>query len=195
MTKKPILLTDLDDTLFPFAQTWSDWQDKTTGQPIDEALYWYYDIDAYLYNFLELQEKFISELHLLEPKPVPEAHETLITLSEHYNIVALTARNHDEWGTHTEEWVKAHTPYIQDIHYTRMQKGQPSVPKFKMAKKLKATALIDDTKHWIETLPSSIKGYVVKRPMPFASDSGAVTWDFILEDLLKQEKIQKKTNS
>lgn len=183
--KKPIILTDLDDTLFPFAGTWAEWHYTTTGEPIDEAMYWYYDVDAYLHNFLEKQKTFIDELHLFKPLPVEKASETLMKLSEDFQVIALTARNHDEWSNHTEEWVKLHAPYISDIHYTRKLKGEKSVPKALIADKLKAKALIDDTSHWINSLPSHIKGYVIQRPKPFPSDEGAVSWDFVYEDLSK----------
>jgi 5'(3')-deoxyribonucleotidase len=185
MKQKPILLTDLDDTLFPFADTWAQWQYTSTGNPIDEAMYWVYDVDAYLHNFLELQPSFINEVHLFEPLPVEQAHAALMELSHHYEVRALTARNHDEWSEHTESWVRTHAPYITEIHYTRMTKGGEVIPKATLAKKMKAHALIDDTKFWIEGLPSSVKGYIAKRPRPFPSDEGAVEWDFIKADLLK----------
>lgn len=183
---KPILLTDLDDTLFPFADTWAQWHYTSTGNPIDEAMYWYYDVDAFLYNFLELQPHFINEVHLFEPQPVPQAHATLEKLSSDYQIIALTARNKDEWNQHTTSWVQQHTPYIQDIIYTRINKGEASIPKATVAHKLQAIALIDDHKHWIQSLPQHIKGYIVERPKPFPSDEGAVSWQYIYEDLTKK---------
>lgn len=185
MKQKPILLTDLDDTLFPFADTWAQWQYTSTGNPIDEAMYWVYDVDAYLHNFLELQPAFISEVHLFNPLPVEDAHTTLIELSHHYEIRALTARNHDEWGEHTEAWVSKHAPYISDVYYTRREKGGSVEQKATVAERLKAHALIDDSSYWINGLPSHIKGYIAKRPRPFPSDEGAVDWAFIKQDLLK----------
>jgi hypothetical protein len=181
--KKPILLTDLDDTLFPFAKTWAEWQEKTLGMPIDEAMYWYYDVDAYLHNFLNLQEAFIGNLDKLDPKPVKEAHNKLELLSDDFQIIALTARNSDEWDTHTQEWVSKHAPFIQNVIYARRNKGDAATPKSKIAEKLKAVALIDDSKHWVQSLPAHIKGYLVERPKPFPSDAGAVSWDFIYNDL------------
>lgn len=182
---KKIILIDLDETVFSFAASWDKWMQHTTGQTIDEALYWYYDIDTYIPNFLDKQEEFIKHLPLIKPKPVPEAMDALIVLSEHYHIQALTARNADEWASETNYWVSKHLPFVTDVHFTREGGGKPPVPKGVMADQLKAHALIDDTKHWIDTLPEHIEGYVVERPDGFASDEGAMSWEEIKNSLLK----------
>ena len=182
--KKKIILIDLDETVFSFAASWDKWMQHTTGQSIDEALYWYYDIDAYIPDFLEKQEEFIKHLPVIKPKPVPEAMDALIVLSEHYHIKALTARNADEWGQETLFWTSKHLPFVTEVHFTREGGGKPPVAKGIIADQLNAFALIDDTKHWIDTLPSHIKGYVVKRPDGLASDDGAQSWPQIQADLM-----------
>ena len=181
---KPILI-DLDETVFSFAASWDKWQQHTTGQPIDEALYWYYDIDTYIPNFLDKQEAFIKHLPVIKPKPIPEAMEALNVLSEHFQIQALTARNADEWLNETMFWTEKHLPFVADVHFTREGGGKPPVPKGVMADKLNAFALIDDAKMWIDTLPQHIKGYIVERPDGFASDEGAMSWTAITEDIMK----------
>lgn len=183
MNKK--ILIDLDETVFAFAHSWSIWMEETTGQQIDEALYWYYDIEMYIPDFLTEQEKFISHLKHIKPKPIPDALEALTILSQHYHIEALTARNKDQWSKETEFWVTKHLPFVNDIHYTRDKIGVPARIKGDVAHELKAHALIDDTKHWIETLPAHIKGYLVRRPHNFASDAGALTWEQIKTHLLE----------
>lgn len=187
MTKKrkPILI-DLDETVFSFAASWDKWMQHTTGQTIDEALYWYYDIDAYIPDFLEKQEEFIKHLPVIKPKPVPQAMDALNVLSQHFPIKALTARNKDEWAKETEFWTEKHLPFVTEIHYTRHSGGSPATPKGVMAEELKAFALIDDTKHWIDSLPPHIHGYVVKRPDGLASDHGAQSWQEITHDILKK---------
>lgn len=182
--RKPLLI-DLDETVFSFAASWDLWLQHTRKSNIDEALYWYYDIDAYIPNFLEEQEEFIKDLKRIKPKPVPEAMDALPVLAEHYHIVALTARNKDHWETETEFWVGKHLPFVESIYYTREVKGQEATPKHVIASELNAFALIDDTAFWVETLPAHIRGYVVKRPDGLASDDGAMSWTDIKEDLLK----------
>lgn len=188
MSKKKPVLIDLDETVFSFAASWDKWQQHTTGQPIDEALYWHYDIDLYIPNFLDKQEAFIKDLKHIKPKPVPEAMEHLPRIAEKYPIMALTARNADHWEKETEFWVAKHLPFVSEVHYTRKVRGGRVTPKHTVAKNLDAHALIDDTAHWVKTLPPEIKGYVVKRPDGLASDEGAMGWDEIAEDLLKPVK-------
>lgn len=182
---KKTILIDLDETVFSFAASWNRWLQNTTGQTIDEALYWHYDIDAYIPNFLEKQEEFIKHLPVIKPKPVPEAYNALIIISDHYHIQALTARNADEWKEETEFWTSKHLPFVSDIHYTRKAGGKPATSKGIIADRLNAHALIDDTKHWIDSLPPHIKGYVVKRPDGLASDEGAMHWHEIQADLIR----------
>lgn len=192
MTKKKTVLIDLDETVFSFAASWDKWLQHHKNETIDEALYWYYDIDAYIPNFLEEQEEFIKDLKRIKPKPVPEAMEHLPIIAEHYRISALTARNADHWKVETEFWVEKHLPFVEEIHYTRNTKGQPAIPKHTFAEELKAFALIDDTSYWVETLPPHIKGYIVRRPDGLASDRGAITWKEIAEDLLKHAKTESR---
>lgn len=185
MVNRKIILIDLDETVFSFAASWDKWVLHTTGQNIDEALYWHYDIDTYIPNFLDKQEEFIKHLPKIKPQPVPEAMESLDVLHKHFDIQALTARNEDEWGAESRFWISKHLPFVTGIHFTREAGGKPPIPKSVKAVELGAHALIDDTKHWIDTLPAHIKGYVVKRPDGLASDAGAVSWKYIEEDLLK----------
>lgn len=182
---KPILI-DLDETVFSFAASWDKWMQHTTGQSIDEALYWYYDIDAYIPNFLDKQEEFIKHLPVIKPKPIPEAMDSLLVLSEHFHIKALTARNADEWREETMFWTQKHLPFVTEVHFTREGGGKPPIPKGVMADQLNAFALIDDAKMWIDTLPPHIHGYIVERPDGLASDSGAMSWVEITEDILQK---------
>lgn len=182
---KPVLI-DLDETVVGFVTTWNQWLKETKGEEIDEALYWHYDIDAYLYNFIDLQKSFLEDYHRLNPQPIPEALSSLQQIQEKHHVIALTARNKDEWANVTESWIGTHLPFVKDIHYTRSNGGAPSTPKGVIADKLNAYALIDDTSHWLETLPKHINGYLVKRPKPLASDLGAQTWDKITKDILKR---------
>lgn len=184
-SRKPILI-DLDETVFSFAASWDQWMQHTTGQSIDEALYWYYDIDAYIPDFLGKQEAFIKHLPIIKPKPVPAAMEALTVLAEHFHIQALTARNEDEWQEETLFWTQKHLPFVTDVHFTRKGGGKPPIPKGIMAEKLNAFALIDDAKMWIDTLPKHILGYIVKRPDGLASDDGAISWEEIKIDILNR---------
>lgn len=183
MIDNNIVLIDLDETVYPFLHTWNMWIQENEGQTVDEAFYWYYDLDMYMPGFLEKQADFIEASKLLNPKPIQEASASLDIISKHYNIVAVTARNENEWKDVTETWVVEHLPFVTDIYFTRREHGEVATPKHVFAEKLNAHALIDDTAFWVETLPAHVRGYVVKRPNGFASDAGAVTWEHITSDL------------
>jgi hypothetical protein len=183
--KKPVLV-DLDEVLYPFVHTWDLWLQHTKNQTVDwEALVWYYDLDLYLPKYVDLQPDFVkAHVDLLNPQPIPGSIEALSLIASSHPIIACTARNSQDWSGTTEKWLATHAPFISDVVYIRNGRGHDPIPKGEIAKKLKAHAHIDDTKHWIDTLPPSIKGYVLKRPAPLASDEGAKTWDQIVSDIL-----------
>lgn len=186
MSKKKPVLVDLDEVLYPFIHTWDEWLSHTKNESVDwEALVWYYDLDLYLPRYIEKQPEFVKahSLEIIDPKPIPGSIEALSKIASEYPIMACTARNAEDWTEATEKWLGEHAPFISDIIYIRNGRGHEPVSKGEIARKLNAKAHIDDTKHWIDSLPSHIKGYVLKRPAPLASDAGAITWDAVVLDL------------
>jgi hypothetical protein len=184
---KPKLLIDIDETVYPFLHTWDEWLRSKQELGVDwESFAWWYDLDLYLEGHLEKQEEFIAAHAFLRPQPIPEAEKSLLTLKEHFTISALTARNKADWQGETESWINQHLPFVEDIFYNRAKRGSSAVPKGRVAEKLNAKALVDDTSYWIQTLPSQIDGYIVKRPTPLASDAGAIHWNEIESLLLKK---------
>lgn len=184
MKRKPILI-DLDETVYPFLHTWNRWLEQK-GQTVDEAFYWFYDLDLYLVDMLQKQPDFIEATRELRPEPLPEAMQALTRIAEHYPITAVTARNANEWQDITEDWVGEHLPFVTDIYFTRDGKQPEPTPKGIIAEKLNAYALIDDTAAWIQTLPENVRGYIVERPHGYASDYGAVSWERITLDILRK---------
>ncbi len=186
MSKIKPVLVDLDEVLYPFVHTWDLWMQHTKNQNVDwEALVWYYDLDLYLPKYVDLQPDFVkAHTNLLNPVPIPGSIESLAIIANAHPIIACTARNSEDWKETTENWLSSHAPFIQDIIYIRDGRGKEPIPKGEIARKLRAHAHIDDTKFWIDTLPKNVKGYVLKRPLPLASDPGAQTWDEIIEDIL-----------
>lgn len=188
MHRKPILI-DLDEVVYPFIHTWDKWLKDEKGLGVDwDAFVWHYDLDLYLSNHVEKQPEFVSAAPGLDPQPIQEAVHALQLLSEDYPIMALTARNSEDWHGATHDWIGRHLPFVKDIHFARHGRGEAATPKGVIADQLKAKALIDDTAFWIETLPSHIDGFVLKRPAPLASDEGAVSWDYILNQLAAERK-------
>jgi hypothetical protein len=189
MNKKRPVLVDLDEVLYPFVHTWDQWLKETKKASVDwEALAWHYDLDLYLAKHVDLQPDFVEahKILLLDPKPIPGSIEALSLIAQKHPVIACTARNAEDWRGETETWLSKHAPYISDVIHIREGRGDKPIPKSDIAKKLNAYAHIDDTKHWIDTMPKSVKGYVVKRPSPLASDEGAITWDAILLDIFKR---------
>ncbi len=186
MSKKKPVLVDLDEVLYPFIHTWDEWLFRTQNQNVDwEALVWHYDLDLYLPKYVEKQPDFVkAHLSIVDPKPIPGSIESLSLIAQQYPIMACTARNAIDWRNATEKWLGEHAPFISDVIYIRDGRGHDPISKGEIADKLKAKAHIDDTKFWVDSLPSHVKGYVLKRPSPLASDPGAVSWEEIVEDLL-----------
>lgn len=185
MSKKRTILIDLDEVVYPFIQTWDEWLRTEHGKTIDwEAFVWWYDIDLYLYGHLDLMPDFITFDGVRTAKPIMGSVEALSELSKHYDIVACTARNEEDWGELTSTWVREHLSFVKEIVHVRKGHGEDAIPKGEIARLYRAQALIDDTAAWMSTLPVGTDGYVLKRPTPLASDNGALEWNEILEQLL-----------
>jgi 5'(3')-deoxyribonucleotidase len=182
--RQPVII-DLDETVYPFIETWSRWLHLNGEGPLDiDSFRWWYDLDLYLSEHVERQPDFIEAQKKLKAKPIPEAFENLQRIAQYYPIIALTARNKQDWYEETAFWINKRLPFVENIYYSRLKRGSEAVPKNVIAEQLNAYALIDDTKHWVDGLSENIRGYVVKRPFPLASDANARSWDDIAEELI-----------
>lgn len=181
---RPVLLIDLDETVFPFVDTWNRWLVSHGKQGVDyDALVWFYDVELYLPNHLDHQPRFVAALESLDPQPIPDAAYELARLADLFDVRVCTARNSSDWGAATRAWVEEHLPYVSRIVHTRDDRGDSATPKHEFARKMKAHALIDDTAAWMDDLPSFTHGMVVQRPAPLASDAGARPWHEIAAHL------------
>lgn len=184
MSKKRVILVDIDESLYPFAHTLHEWFIKTQNREVPWAeLSKEYDLDKYIKDHVELQPLFVQGHHLVDPKPIAESLQALELLHPHYIIRACTARNREDWETVTENWITEHFPNIDDIIYTRNRRGDDATHKKHLAEQHKAHALIDDTHFWVQDLPEFTNGYVVERPSPLASDDKAESWETISQKL------------
>jgi hypothetical protein len=182
--RQPVLI-DLDETVYPFIETWNRWLHLNGEHPVDfDVFSWWYDLDLYLSKHVERQPDFIAAQKKLKARPIPEAFENLQRIAQYYPIIALTARNKEDWYHETAFWINKRLPFVENIYYSRLKRGSEATPKHVIADQLNAYALIDDTKHWVDGLPEHIRGYVVKRPSPLASDAGAKSWEEIAEELI-----------
>lgn len=186
MHRRPILI-DLDETVYPFLHTWDAWLQRQ-GKSVDwDAFVWFYDIDSYLHDHIELQPHFLAEQHVLDPQPIPEAVAALTLLHSEFPIIACTARNGADWHEATTEWLHRHLPFVNDVVFTRTERGDSAVRKAQVAERLNALALIDDTSEWLKDLPAETEGYLVKRPQPLASDAGALDWHEIADAIMRRK--------
>ena len=191
MSSRPILF-DLDETVYPFLATYERWLAwRHPGKTVDmEAFVWFYDIDAYMSDYLDFQEAFVKDLPSLNVEPIAEGLKGLTQLAATYPLYGCTARNRTDWEGVTEPWLKEWFPFVDDLIYAREERGMPARRKADIAVELDAFALIDDTASWMEDLPAYIKGYVVDRPKPLANDVGSVPWSWIVGDILNEFPIQ-----
>lgn len=184
MTNKKVILIDIDESIYPFAHTFHDWLTTQSRSLPWEDLSIEYDLDKYLHDHVALQPHFVkAHGHIVNPQPIVEALEALELLHPHYILRACTARNRYDWEELTEKWVGEHFPNIDDIIYTREERGDDAVHKKHLAQHHKAHALIDDTALWVQDLPEHTHGFVVERPKPLASDREAKTWKEISSTL------------
>ena len=183
---KPVILFDLDETVFPFLETWDQWLRHRGELGVDwDAFVWFYDLDLYLSKHIELQPLFAAALAALDPQPIAEALQVMSALSQRYTLIACTARNAQDWSPMTEEWVTRHLPWTEKVIFTRETRGGEATPKQQIAADLGAVALIDDTAAWTAGLQEPTQGIVIRRPYPLASDSGAISWPEALERLTR----------
>lgn len=183
--KKPILLIDIDEVLYPFTQVWYDWAEQH-GKDLNafKHLTTDYDVDQYIPYHLDELPLFLETYDPTKILPYDNAAEAVRTLSTQYEIIAVTARDKVNYEQPTQEWLKHHIPEIKEVIFTRTYfKGTP-LPKAEVAAILSAEVLIDDTSTWVEGLPENVKGYVIERQAPLKSDNGAVSWQQILTELL-----------
>lgn len=176
MNDRPILI-DLDETIYPFVHTWDKWLSLRNHGPVNwEALGAKYDLDAHMPGHIEYAVDFLKEHHLVEPSPMAEAFRVISFASQHFPIIACTARNEHDWKNATIDWVEKHLPFVDGILHTRTHRGASAIPKGQVCDEMNALALVDDHKEWIDTLSPNTIGYLVKRPEPLASDPGAMEW-------------------
>ncbi len=176
------VLLDIDEVLFPFAHAYDRWLLRNTGHRLDESHLSNYDIPAaagprhneFVVQFLSDTSVIRGEVLLSDAEPV------LQKLAANYRLIACTSRHGFDEGDATRAWLAAQVPLVQDVIFTRHQRGEPAQSKASVAQDLKAVMLIDDTAEHLVDLPSGCRGVLLKRPAGLPSGVGAVYWSKVL---------------
>jgi hypothetical protein len=192
--KKPVLLVDFDETIFPFSSTYLAWVRKhypgtkhVTSKILSRELVRLPIHVSNIHSKLQI-ETFVNSSSTVEILPRKDATEGLTELASKYDIICCTSRRNMHGTT---RWVEKHYSHIiKEIeHVEDSLKGRnkiyaPFLTKRTVAKKTQATALIDDFAFNLWRLPPTCRGFVVKRDFPIPSDLGAISWADIVKCLI-----------
>ena len=181
----PTLLVDLDEVLFPFAQTYAAYRERVGLTPIPEQAWAAYHINNItLPGHQDLMEPFFADPTTLATPPIEEAVEVILPIAGYCTIIGCTSRYEKTEGESTLIWVERHLPWLVGVHFAgwHPEAGRRS-PKASIAKEYEAVALIDDTKLHLEGLPRETVGLLVQRPAGVASEIGAKPWSTVQEEL------------
>lgn len=177
-----VVLLDIDEVLFPFAQAYDRWLFTARGIGLDREHLSRYDIPtAAGAQHDELVVRFLSDPKTIaEEGLIPQAAEALPILSARSRLIACTSRHSHDEGEATRAWLQAHTPCIEDVIFTRHKRTDPGTAKAQIARETAAVMLIDDTFQHLIGLPASCQGILMRRPRGLPSAANAVSWASVL---------------
>ena len=185
MDKKPILLIDLDECIFPYSVNYIPWLRDSQGIQIDfpdpngehdhfDSKEWHFRLDSV----------FINDPIVQGISPRLEALEGTLELSDHYRLIVCTARFKSSHEKATLEWMDTYLPHFESVIFTYTGWSTPGITKGQVIKELGAVGLIDDRQLHLDTLEEGYQGYLVDRVKPIPSDPGAKSWAEITSLLL-----------
>lgn len=182
---KRVVLVDIDEVLFPFAQAYARWLAANSSLTINVDKLRAYDVPrAVGPQHLELVCQFLSDpAVLLLETPIVEGAEAVCRLADTSRLIACTSRRQRYEGQSTEAWLSRHLPVIDDVIFTRAWWSGVATTKSYFAHKLGARALIDDTGVNLYGLPIGCRGLLMRRPVGLMSEEGAQGWPSVLRQL------------
>jgi 5'(3')-deoxyribonucleotidase len=184
------LLIDLDEVLFPFATTYHDWLIRHRGRGLD-----HYRLATYQLphaagvsedDYYEHLDTMLNEQHIIATTPpLPGSQEALDALSSAYELLICTARHEEALGDASRAWVTQHLAGISDVICINSNDPRRTTTKGRVAAKLNAAALIDDSdSNFLDLHPQTL-AVPFKRPHGLPSAPGALTWAEALPRLLR----------
>lgn len=184
-----VVLLDLDEVVFPFADAYHQWLLKEGHKGLNWEGLDRYDLDKALgaNNHDVLAEMFLTDPWTSNVKPINGSVDGVNRLVElGSEVIFCSARFAINEGRATREWVERHFPgYGKRVMLTRDKQRGAKIEKGDVAWMFGAAALVDDSDEHHRSLPLSCKGILLKRrehlPSDKPSDSSraviAESWD------------------
>lgn len=186
VSKRPTLLVDVDEVLFPFAHAYDRWLVLNRGHGLEpEAMRRYAIADAAGAEHSSLAVNFVNDKRTIQDEPpLVGALDAVVSLNEHFKIVACTSRRSGPEGAATRAWIDLHLPPVSDVIFTSEDHGKPLHTKGFLARRHGAIALIDDTPENLVGLPSTCTGFLFRRPSGIDSSAESIEWNAVVETLI-----------
>jgi 5'(3')-deoxyribonucleotidase len=149
MPERPVLALDVDECLFPFLEYYAHWL-PTVGQPtftLDQMQG--FGVSSLL--GMEPDEGKLFEMRFLceaslDVPPMDGSVEAVTTLSQHFELHAVTARIEDLAGDATRAWLHRWFPDVfTGAHLLWATLDSDHTPKGEICTRINAAALVDDS--------------------------------------------------
>ncbi|MDO8732933.1 MAG: hypothetical protein Q7L55_10260 [Actinomycetota bacterium] len=184
---RPILLLDLDEVLFPFADAYDRWLACRRGYGLDPVLKRAYDVGAAAGSgHRELAVQFVNDPAVIATVPPrSNARSALRVLEQTYTLMACTSRREALEGEATRAWLRRYFPEVNEALFTSQDHSSPVRTKAALAEEVGAAALVDDTMQHLADLPPTCVGLLLKRPPGMQSEPGSRHWATTVRVLLE----------
>ncbi|OGL34270.1 hypothetical protein A3F64_00560 [Candidatus Saccharibacteria bacterium RIFCSPHIGHO2_12_FULL_42_8] len=162
---KETIATDIDEVLFPLVAEFVKWHNREYGTTLTSDDFTSYEFEQVLQESIpEVVHRirlFLDQEHgHLHVEPIFEAQEALETLSEDYDIIAVTAR-HPEFKLSTYAYLQHHFgEIIEELNLLGHKETIDIIQsKAEVCQKLGVSALIDDSlEHVLGCVGSGVQG-------------------------------------
>ncbi len=180
-----LVLLDIDEVLFPFADAYDSWLTRHRGVGLDAGPKAQYRIeDAAGPGHNRLVVEFLNDPHTVaDVEPVVEAATAVGELSKRCRLIACTRRHQSDEGAATRAWLKHWLPVIEDVVFVRDVRGGAKRAKASVCRELEAAALVEDSIEHLLGLPSTTRGVLVRRPHGLNSAAGSLSWTEALDGI------------
>lgn len=165
---KEVVATDIDEVLFPFVREFRAWHNQEYGTCLSTNDFVSYEfsgvLDVSVQETIHRVHTFLDAEHShVAVSPLEEAQEAITKMSEHYNIVAVTAR-HPQFEAQTTEYLLHHFgDIITDVTLLGRLDRDTAIgvlrTKAEVCHELGAIALVDDSiMHVTDCAEAGIQG-------------------------------------
>lgn len=146
---REVIAVDVDEVLFPFVSEFVKFDNAIYGGEVCAAQFSTYAFEDVLKIPLDESVERVYSFNRADHahiEPLEQARDALITLSERFDMVIVTAR-HPQFETNTSSWLQRHLDgffsSLSHIGYAPLM--EKPVKKVDVCRELGAMALIDDS--------------------------------------------------